>query len=120
MRLRLATLAIGVTTILAATLFAAEHAGNGKPKLMVLVVFDQFRGDYVERWNQLYSDDGFRRLQREGTWFANCYYPYATTMTGPGHASLSTGCSPDRHGIVTNDWYDRAAGASVYCATTDR
>jgi hypothetical protein len=120
MRLRLAALAVGMTIVLAATLLATEPVSNGKPKLIVLVVFDQFRGDYIERWNQLYTDDGFRRLQREGTWFANCYYPYATTMTGPGHASLGTGCSPDRHGIVTNDWYDRAAGATVYCATTDR
>jgi hypothetical protein len=90
------------------------------PKLLVLVVFDQFRGDYLARWNNLFTDDGFRRLEREGTWFTNCHYPYAVTMTGPGHASLGTGCSPDRHGIITNDWYDRSAGAMVYCATTDR
>src|SRR5436853_7280709 len=82
-----------------------------KPKLLVLVVFDQFRGDYLARWDSLFTEDGFRRLEREGTWFSNCHYPYAVTMTGPGHASLGTGCSPDRHGIITNDWYDRAAAA---------
>jgi predicted AlkP superfamily pyrophosphatase or phosphodiesterase len=117
---RLAAVAVGLAAFLAATIAAAEPATAAKPKLIVLVVFDQFRGDYIDRWNQLYTNDGFRRLQREGTHFTNCHYPYANTMTGPGHASLGTGCSPDRHGIITNDWYDRTAGASVYCATMDR
>ncbi len=120
MRLGRLAAAIAVTTALAAILTAAEPAASGKPKLIVLVVFDQFRGDYLDRWYDLYAANGFRRLERDGTWFANCHYPYAGTMTGPGHASLGTGCSPDHHGIITNDWYDRAAGTSVYCATTDR
>jgi predicted AlkP superfamily pyrophosphatase or phosphodiesterase len=114
---------VRVAAVLAALTFvfttgiAAEPA---TPKLLVLIVFDQFRGDYLARWNSLFTDDGFRRLEREGTWFTNCHYPYGVTMTGPGHASLGTGCSPDRHGIITNDWYDRGAGEMVYCATTER
>lgn len=106
--------------ILTSVTVAEPAAPAGKPKLLVLVVFDQFRGDYLARWDSLFCEDGFHRLEREGTWFTNCHYPYAVTMTGPGHASLGTGCSPDRHGIITNDWYDRAAGTTVYCATTDR
>src|SRR5262249_23628174 len=90
------------------------------PKLVVLVVFDQMRGDYLERWHDLFVVDGFRRLETEGTWFANCHYPYAVTQTGPGHASLLSGCSPDRHGIVSNSWYDRQQAAAVYCATSSR
>jgi len=97
-------------------------------KLAVLLVFDQLRGDYLTRWNDLFEKDGFRRLLDEGAWFQNCHYPYADTKTGPGHASLATGCSPDTHGIIANEWFDREApssgtldragesGAMVYCA----
>jgi Type I phosphodiesterase / nucleotide pyrophosphatase len=76
------------------------------PRLAVLVVFDQLRGDYLERWDDLYGKDGFHRLEREGAWFQNCHYPYASTLTGCGHASLATGCSPDINGIITNDWLE--------------
>src|SRR6516225_9026144 len=110
----------GILITLLATAAEPTKPTSTKPKLLVLVVFDQFRGDYLSRWDSLFCEDGFRRLEREGTWFTNCHYPYAVTMTGPGHASLGTGCSPDRHGIITNDWYDRDAGELVYCATSDR
>src|SRR5438132_5861542 len=86
-----------------------------RPKLLVLIVFDQMRGDYLARWADLYPEGGFKRLMNEGLWFTDCHYPYACTMTGPGHASLLTGCSPDRHGIIMNDWFDRPIGKSVYC-----
>src|SRR5581483_11330879 len=114
--------ALGLAAAWAATLSAAEPtaAAPARPKLLVLVVFDQFRGDYLSRWDSLFTDDGFHRLEREGTWFTNCHYPYACTETGPGHASLGTGASPDRHGIIANDWYDRTAGATVCCAPSDR
>src|SRR5262249_10475223 len=82
----------------------------------VLVVVDQFRGDLLERWDRLFGDRGFRRLEREGTWFQNCYYPYASTFTAAGHASLSTGCSPDKHGIIGNDWYDPITGKTINAA----
>src|SRR5215218_4094450 len=87
------------------------------PNLLVLLVFDQLRGDYLTRWHDLFGPDGFRRLTGEGAWFTNCHYPYATTVTGPGHATLGTGCTPDRHGIIANDWFDRASGGTAYCAT---
>ncbi len=61
-------------------------APAGKPRLAVLLVFDQMRGDYLTRWENLYRDQGFRRLMREGAWFENCHYPYAHTVTGAGHA----------------------------------
>src|SRR5207253_3356123 len=88
-----------------------------RPKLIVLVVFDQLRGDYLLRWHDYFGPDGFQRLEREGTWFTNCNYTYSGTQTGPGHASLSTGCLPNRHGIVANDWFDRTAGEMVHCTT---
>jgi hypothetical protein len=93
---------------------------TARPALAVLVYFDQMRGDYLTRWQDLFGDGGFRRLAREGAWFQDCHYPYAVTVTGPGHASVATGCSPMKHGIVSNDWYDRAAGQPVYCVGSDR
>jgi hypothetical protein len=86
----------------------------------VLIVFDQMRGDYLSRWQTLFAKGGFERLQKDGSWFLNCHYPYANTMTAPGHAALVTGCSPRNHGIVGNDWYDRAAGKVVTSVESDR
>lgn len=82
----------------------------GAPKLVVLVVFDQFRGDYPQRWQELYDKEGLGRLLKEGAWYQNCHYPYAYTLTAAGHATLSTGTTPNKHGIIANDWYDRAWG----------
>jgi hypothetical protein len=90
-----------------------------KPRLAVLVVIDQLRGDYLKRWGELFGEGGFKRLTSEGAWFTNCHYPYANTMTGPGHATLATGCPPAKHGIVANDWYEHRAGP-VYCAKLPR
>jgi hypothetical protein len=91
-----------------------------KVKLAVLLVFDQLRGDYLQRWDEHFTEGGFHRLEQEGAWFQNCHYPYANTFTGPGHASLSTGCSPDKHGVIDNDWYDVETSAFVYCAASPR
>jgi predicted AlkP superfamily pyrophosphatase or phosphodiesterase len=102
-------------------LSAAEPAGPSQPpRLAVLVVFDQLRADYLTRWHDLFSRGGFRRLEEQGAWFQNCHYPYAFTVTGAGHASLLTGCSPHTHGIIGNEWYDRAAGKSVSAAAEER
>jgi predicted AlkP superfamily pyrophosphatase or phosphodiesterase len=87
--------------------------GGPPPRLVVLVVFDQMRGDYLDRWEKLYGPDGFRRLQRDGAWFRNCHFPYAYTATAPGHASLATSCSPMTHGIIANAWYDRQRRGEV-------
>ena len=106
--------------LLAASLSCGERsdpktspAPSGKIKLAVIVVFDQMRGDYLARWEKLYGEGGFRRLMTEGAWFQNCHYPYAYTLTAPGHASLVTGTSPYKHGIVGNDWYDRKSGEVI-------
>lgn len=87
------------------------------PRLAVILVFDQMRGDYLERWQALFGPGGFKRLQEEGAWFTNCHYPYAYTLTAPGHTSLVTGCSPDKHGIIANDWLDRASRESIASVT---
>jgi hypothetical protein len=98
-----------------------EPGANGaRPRLAVLVVFDQMRADYLTRWQPLFGKGGFRRLFSEGAWFQDCNYPYANTVTAAGHASLATGCSPDKHGIVGNEWYDRAAGKVVTSVASER
>lgn len=92
-----------------------DEPQKGRPKLFVLVVFDQMRGDYLIRWQPHFREGGFRRLLTEGAWFQNCHYPYAGTITGPGHASLLSGCTPSIHGIVGNEWYIPATASSVNC-----
>jgi hypothetical protein len=87
------------------------------PRLVVLVVFDQMRGDYLKRWEELYGEGGFKRLMTESAWFTDCHYPYASTLTAPGHAALSTGCAPDKSGIVANDWYCRAEARTISSVT---
>ncbi|MBL8798617.1 MAG: alkaline phosphatase family protein [Planctomycetia bacterium] len=91
-----------------------------RPKLVVLVVYDQMRGDYLERWQALFGEGGFRRLMDEGAWFQNCHLPYANTVTAAGHASMLTGCTPSTHGIVANEWYDRAEELDVSSVFTIR
>ncbi len=91
-----------------------------RPRLAVLVIFDQLRGDYLQRWQAQFGDDGFRRLLKDGAWFQNCHYPYAHTVTAAGHASVATGCAPAVHGIVGNEWLDRVTGESVGCVETNR
>ncbi len=88
-----------------------------RPRLAVLLVFDQLRGDYLQKWQPLFGEGGFKRLQQDGAWFTNCHYPYAFTLTAPGHASMVTGCSPDQHGIIANEWFDRASREDITAVT---
>ena len=100
---------------------AAPHRpADPRVKLVVVVYFDQLRGDYLSRWGDQFGPGGFRRLTTDGAWFADCHYPYATTTTGPGHASTLSGCGGAVHGVINNNWYDRASGTEVYCAASDR
>jgi predicted AlkP superfamily pyrophosphatase or phosphodiesterase len=98
----------------------AAPTPSDRPRLTVLLVFDQLRGDYLERWHDLLGEGGFRRLTSEGAWFRNCHYPYSDTFTGAGHASLVTGCSPWRHGVIGNEWWDRTRHELVNCVEGDR
>ncbi|MBX3398925.1 MAG: alkaline phosphatase family protein [Gemmataceae bacterium] len=94
-------------------------ASTGGGKLVVLAVFDQLRGDYLERWKQHFGSAGFERMKRDGAWFSNVRLPYSGTSTAPGHASLLTGAPPSVHGIVENRWFDRSLGQIVAAATLD-
>lgn len=78
----------------------------GKPKLIVIVVIDQFRGDYLNRYRTEFKGRGFRLFMDQGAWFTDCYYDYANTKTAPGHATIGTGAYSDGHGIDSNEWWD--------------
>ncbi len=82
-------------------------AYNGHPKLVVIIVIDQFRGDYLERYRDQFGDAGFRFLLDHGAYFANCNYNYANTRTAPGHSTLFTGAYSNGHGIAANEWWDQ-------------
>ena len=96
------------------------QAQNAKQsKLVVGIVVDQMRFDYLTKFQKHYSEDGFKRLQREGFEMKNFHFDYVPTYTGPGHASVFTGTSPMNHGIVANNWYDKFQKSSVYCASDE-
>jgi len=84
--------------------FASAY--NAHPKLVVVIIIDQFRGDYLERYRDQFGDGGFRLLLDHGANFTDCNYDYANTRTAPGHATLFTGAYSNGHGIVANEWWD--------------
>lgn len=86
-----------------------------KPKLVVGIVVDQMRYDYIERFWERFSDNGFKKLVRNGYNCKNTHYNYMPTYTGPGHASIYTGTTPENHGIISNHWYDKYTNTETYC-----
>lgn len=86
-----------------------------KPKLVVGIVVDQMRQDYLLRFGDQFGEGGFKRLINEGYQFNNAHYNYVPTYTAPGHASIYTGTTPSNHGIIGNDWYSKEKGLNVYC-----
>lgn len=117
---RIFYLVIVVLGFLSVSISSYGESSPNKGKLAVLMVFDQFRGDYLTRWKEHSNAGGFKKLLEEGVVFENCHYPYAGTITGAGHATLGTGVTPSVHGIVGNDWFDRKESKSVYCAASSR
>ncbi len=90
---------------------------SDKPKLVVGIVVDQMRQDYLYRYWDDYSEEGFKKIIKGGFQFKNAHYNYVPTFTGPGHASIYTGTTPSRHGIIANNWYDRDQDSEIYCAS---
>lgn len=90
---------------------------NQKPKLVVGIVVDQMRADYISRFWDKYGEDGFKRMIKGGFHLKNNHFNYVPTYTGPGHASVYTGTTPRNHGIIANTWFDKQVGERVYCAS---
>jgi predicted AlkP superfamily pyrophosphatase or phosphodiesterase len=88
------------------TLTASAQVYEAKPKLVVIVVIDQFRADMLSRYRSEFKGRGFRLFLDDGAWFPDCYYNYVNTKTAPGHATIGTGAYSDGHGIDSNEWWD--------------
>lgn len=86
-----------------------------RPKLVVGIVIDQMRWDFLYRFYDRYSAGGFKRLLGEGFSCENTFIPFTPTYTAPGHACVYTGSVPSLNGIVGNNWYDKYAKQVVYC-----
>jgi predicted AlkP superfamily pyrophosphatase or phosphodiesterase len=88
-------------------------------KLVVLIVVDQMRADYVDRFRADWSG-GLKRMVDDGAWFSRAAYPYLATLTCVGHATVATGAYPRTHGIIQNVWWDRDSGKQVACTEDDQ
>ena len=99
---------------------AFASAYNARPKLIVVIVIDQFRGDYLERYRDQFGEGGFRVFLDRGAYFTDCNYDYANSRTAPGHATLFTGSYTSGHGIVANEWWDPAKKKRVTSVEDDK
>jgi predicted AlkP superfamily pyrophosphatase or phosphodiesterase len=86
-----------------------------KPKLVIGIVIDQMRYDYLTRFADRYGKDGFNRILKNGFSLENAHYNFTPTYTAVGHASIYAGTSPSNHGIISNNWYDKVLKKSIYC-----
>ena len=118
---RFAFFVLGVG-LFAATLGFDQARAAGSPRLLVVVVVDQLRADYLQLFNRHWQN-GFRTLLDQGMVFENARYPYLVTVTCAGHATIGTGALPHRHGLINNTWWERKdrvlTGCSADPATTD-
>ena len=114
---------LSVFFLLCSCLFAYPQNQNSnslpRPKLVVGLMIDQMRWDYLYRYYDRYSANGFKRILREGFSCENTFIPYAQTVTAAGHTCVYTGSVPAIHGIMGNEWYDRKLGKMVYCTDDD-
>ncbi|MEW5677323.1 alkaline phosphatase PafA [Flavobacterium enshiense] len=94
---------------------ASALMAQERPKLVVGIVVDQMKMEYLYRFSDDFSANGFKRLMQNGYTFHNTHYNYMPTYTAPGHASVYTGTTPNVHGIVGNEWFNRATGKEMYC-----
>ena len=92
---------------------------SNSPKLVVGIVVDQMRYDYLTRFDSKFGEGGFKRMMREGFNCKNNHFNYVPTYTGPGHASVFTGTTPKYHGVISNNWYSKIEKKVVYCASDE-
>jgi predicted AlkP superfamily pyrophosphatase or phosphodiesterase len=95
----------------------SQNNSSVKPKLVVGIVVDQMRNDYIYRYWNRFGEGGFKRLINDGFYFKNAHYNYIPTYTGPGHSSIYTGATPRTHAIIANDWHIKSTTISNYCVS---
>ena len=98
----------------------ANESKLQKPKLVIGIVIDQMRYDYLTRFSDRYSGNGFKRLLNNGFSLENAHYNYIPTYTAVGHTSIYTGTTPENHGIISNNWYDKFLKKSIYCVDDNK
>jgi len=103
----------------AGTPAAKASKPSARPKLVVMIVVDQLRADYMEKFSGQWSG-GLKRLIEHGAWFRDAAYPYAATETCVGHSTISTGALPATHGMVANAWWDREQQKVVTCTADSK
>ncbi|MBI9042541.1 alkaline phosphatase PafA [Lutibacter sp.] len=108
------------TTIVSNEKTVTSEVDFKRPKLMVGVVVDQMRYDYLIKFYNKYGENGFKKLMRNGYNLENVHYNYIPTYTAVGHTSIYTGTTPTNHGIISNNWYDKYEKKSIYCVDDDR
>lgn len=94
---------------------SAQAADVPRPKLIVAILVDQLRYDYLERFHDQFTPGGFRLLTDDGAFMTFARYNYCPTVTAPGHATVFSGAPPSMHGIIGNDWYDKRTRKTTYC-----
>lgn len=102
------------TVVLSYSYTLHADAYDAKPKLVVVLVFDQFRGDYLDRYRaEFKTENGWNLFLKQGAHFVDCYYDYANLVTAAGHSTIGTGAYTDGHGIPLNEWYEPGPDGSI-------
>ncbi len=96
-----------------------QSSGAPGPKLVVILVADQMRFDYLQRYSTRFTG-GLKRLMQNGAWFQRAAYPYLNTVTCPGHSTIGTGTFPYQHGMILNTWFDRKTRAATECTDDEK
>ena len=105
---------LGTSLLLAGLVVLPAHASAEAPRLVVVLVIDRMRSDYIDRYRHQWNG-GLTRLLTEGAWFQRAAYPYLGTVTCGGHATIATGTFPAQHGMILNTWWDREQAALIRC-----
>ncbi len=117
--MRKPSLRLPLALALLASHLASASAYEARPKLVVILVVDQFRPDFLERNRPSFGPDGFALFLDRGAYFLGCRYDYAATHTAPGYATLLTGAYVDGHGILGNGWFDPASKRRILAESDD-
>ncbi len=115
---RLITACVALLFVCTVAPSPSAQSGAGDATLLVIVVVDQMRFDYLDRFKHFWKH-GFARLLADGAVFERAAYPYLNTVTCVGHATIATGTMPSTHGIIMNEWWQRSTGTRTSC-TNDR
>ena len=102
-----------LSVLLLSNLSFAQNKPVTRPRLVLVIVADQFRYDYLARFAPLFGKGGFRRLMNQGASWTNAHFDYVPTKTSPGHTAIMTGAPPSVTGIIANEWIERSTATKV-------